>query len=1531
MEDDSKQDNGVPPPPPSVLERYTATMPMTVVRNVVKRAANGQSFGRRRLGTCIMGMIDISGFTSMTEKYIHNKDKIQQIINSVLVPLMHIIKDFGFELIDIAGDALLFYRPLGDNTVAAQVSGCKCLVAYVAKTRAFVTNSSLFKRENMEMKYAATIGALFLDLYEGAHHHGWIIESPAWKSLEKALKLAQRGDAIFDEQITTLLKKINIKLDQRNQSFHVLAPNSRVSLSPLDKLPEEPLPELEEKEKEAATAILEKFVPDLVRACGDGTRLPNLEDAIIAPAVIVFISIKSLDTNPIPYNSSQKFFSEVTVQLSKRKGLQRQYIRDDKGTVFIGIFREQKDAANPAHNAILWGLDVEKVGKECGVKTSAGIAMGTVYLGPLGSPELRVDFTLMGFEVNLSARYMAWALKCQRPKTRPYGLKDRDIDQLTVVTKEVAAEASACGIEALSVGSQKIKGSEETYEAFALIERGDNDSILQEGESTAIVTSIFDKIQTIVGRDDILEKAGQHVNNTGVCLVEGASALGKTMISLTVARKFIGEDVFENKSPYTAAIAGANAARKNEPFLPIKTLLKSIKKQDKELQDGPDIINHLKNMAGTSIDSDIASLVTLMPWIKHPEPPSKTTEEEGANELLAMMAAKVIRSIASQQHKKTVIIFDDVQWYDEWSHNVVERLIVMQHEEKVKNLAVLVTSTSTMTPTWHQLTEKVKAPGCVVLHPLESAKDSLCIVLLQLGVKEANWDSFLERHEEFGDLIHQATDGVPGMIRSCAQSMLNEGTIKASAKTFRLMCPLDEVPIFKSFHSKNVSKFLSLDKDYQLVLKYAALIGTDFDNDLLKETLVHTGIDEERISTLLKELVEMGMFTRDPKTSVLCFASEATSNAITSTMLDQQKMRFCTRLSNLLGPVYPNNNVPETLKRFAMARKFAEAMMKLGHNRLGETLVSYARYAKAHGYSDLAIELFMVFTENINDLANVVHKKSKKKQSPMPQPAHIKGSRIAPSRDDPNATKENELLEQIAKLDQRKQLSVAEVHEIYTNMAIAGQTMDTNIVKNAIHKACELIGFPCSDDTVSSKKVLMSKWRLQMSKWGVPLFNIGLYPTLDVTADDHNRIIQNQLALCNAAAFISGTHLGIDSAVTWWINEGMNIVNTFPTHSATNSPGFYASTVARGIERKVALKAWESFTKTDQHLGMISANTANADPDMSSMHLVSVHMMEPVSSNHANPSKIYDQWAKAFLDENVRYDEILHLSGPMAVYSATGMNPISKRLGTDCEAAVESTLQKFSSLPKALERVCTIEALWVCSHMACPKDAYSLEAYRSKIMDHYDRYLRWATRVDWSQRVLPGTKVASIALHFARICFGPALGKDAHTIATIVASLATQMKIVKLASKQTSVYAFMAFDTASMLLKYLDEKSRVQFRQQMNDLQKWATEILEDKVQKELFPEFHNVALQYIKAYRLATKGDPTAGDAMVKAANMAKRENIMLIYANAVIQSHNKQLVTELEKSTETGLPMYVQSRFKTTRDFRSTKAFKHSSSSRG
>jgi hypothetical protein len=95
--------------------------------------------------------------------------------------------------------------------------------------------------------------------------------------------------------------------------------------------------------------------------------------------------------------------------LSKCGGMMRQFLIDDKGCVFIGLWGVP--TANHANNcclALRCSVLMQTEAHQLGEVVSIGIATGSVYTGLIGPTE-RQDYVALGHSVNLSARLMCKA------------------------------------------------------------------------------------------------------------------------------------------------------------------------------------------------------------------------------------------------------------------------------------------------------------------------------------------------------------------------------------------------------------------------------------------------------------------------------------------------------------------------------------------------------------------------------------------------------------------------------------------------------------------------------------------------------------------------------------------------------------------------------------------------------------------------------------------------------------------------------------------------------------------------------------------------------------------------------------------------------------------------------------------------------------------------------------------------------------------------------------------------------------------
>jgi hypothetical protein len=130
--------------------------------------------------------------------------------------------------------------------------------------------------------------------------------------------------------------------------------------------------------------------------------------------VVIFINIFF---EPIlPEDTSEDFlilerfqcvFKVLSESISSRSGQVRQFINDDKGTVFIASFGLRGSVTlHHSATAIEAAKDAQQKLADMDIECSIGITLGKVFCGQTGSNQ-RYEYSLLGPPVNLSARLMA--------------------------------------------------------------------------------------------------------------------------------------------------------------------------------------------------------------------------------------------------------------------------------------------------------------------------------------------------------------------------------------------------------------------------------------------------------------------------------------------------------------------------------------------------------------------------------------------------------------------------------------------------------------------------------------------------------------------------------------------------------------------------------------------------------------------------------------------------------------------------------------------------------------------------------------------------------------------------------------------------------------------------------------------------------------------------------------------------------------------------------------------------------------------
>jgi len=319
-------------------------------------------------------------------------------------------------------------------------------------------------------------------------------------------------------------------------SIHSDTSSSLASLKP-ESLQSDIMQLLEYHRHEATRDVRGKFTAELRRV------------------VVIFISIMfepTLPNDPSEDNaileSFQNIYSIITESVVSRSGQVRQFINDDKGTVFIASFGLRGSVVlHPSSTAVEAAVDAqEKLLRIMDVQCTIGITLGKIFCGETGSPQ-RYEYSLLGPSCNLSARLMA--------KGAPGEIN----------CDEEVKSNSGCRQEFTFRGSHKLKGYEKPVPFYMPI--GGKDTGVEEKDD--IITFFMQNEEVIKAAKSILDNSGVDDSDTSqprLLLIKGSEEHGQ--------QSFISAILNQPLVRSSSVIMDANLCFHDDPFycfIPIVT------------------------------------------------------------------------------------------------------------------------------------------------------------------------------------------------------------------------------------------------------------------------------------------------------------------------------------------------------------------------------------------------------------------------------------------------------------------------------------------------------------------------------------------------------------------------------------------------------------------------------------------------------------------------------------------------------------------------------------------------------------------------------------------------------------------------------------------------------------------------------------------------------------------------------------------------------------------------------------------------
>ncbi len=432
--------------------------------------------------------VDVSGFTSMTEKLMRQgkvgAEYISNILNSTFSPVIEAVYRNGGFITGFAGDAFTAIFPGKD--------ACKPCVAAMEIQDIFRTNScheTPYGSFAISAKVGISYGQVNWGIPGTDYHRTFFFRGAAIDGCAAAEHHACSGDIILDAAALAMTPVDMLKtVPAGDGGFHrVEKCTGRKNAAP-------------KSPKPICVEVGRLFFPEQLY---EQKLLGEFRD--IVP---VFISFQQ----PESFEALDKFVAAAIETTDAFGGYFNLVDFGDKGGNMLILFGAPVSYENNVQRAVSFILALKErveIGFRC------GITQGEVYAGFVGS-DRRSTYTVLGDRVNLAARFM---MKAQWGEIW--------------LSETVAAKVEE-QYDIAPLGEYQFKGKTEKIKVFSL-----------RGQRSHSEELSFE--QEMIGRDAELKKALEFLaplkkgRNPGVLAVWGDPGIGKTRLLAAVKKQLAGE------------------------------------------------------------------------------------------------------------------------------------------------------------------------------------------------------------------------------------------------------------------------------------------------------------------------------------------------------------------------------------------------------------------------------------------------------------------------------------------------------------------------------------------------------------------------------------------------------------------------------------------------------------------------------------------------------------------------------------------------------------------------------------------------------------------------------------------------------------------------------------------------------------------------------------------------------------------------------------------------------------------------------
>lgn len=716
---------------------------------------------------------DISGFTKLAEKLTQRgptgAEQITRILNTYFGQLIDLITVHGGDVVKFAGDGLYAIWPCmvhDEDIETITRRSIQCALEVQEKLHDY----EVAPDERLSMRIgigagdvlAATVGGV-LKRWE------FLLTGDPVRQMNSASEVAYPGAVVLSTQAWKHVEAFADGVEIDDQNVRLKDVHTRLKTRPL------PPVTLAEGAEDAlrgfvAGAILQRLKAGQVDWLAENRRV-----------TVLFVNLKGLNQHTENViERLHEVMQAMQVSLYHHEGSVRQFIMDDKGTVFIAAFgvpplTHEDDPLRSVHAA----LTIQSKLKDMGLESSIGIATGLTFCGPVGN-YLRREYAMVSDIVYLSARLMVAANN-------------------GILCDSTTFQATRSRITYDALLPIQVKNKTKPVSVYAPQSKTQDESTLL----------------PVIGRDteqatlfSQLEKLSEGENS--IAIVQGETGVGKSRLieSLIKQAKSRRIEIFEGESDYV---------ERTTPYYGWRGVFSQMFEMDSFTQTRS---RSLSIMAKLATDPELMRLAPLLNALLPLEIPENEVTEIMTGEARAENTRSLLmRLLELNIHKSPgLIILDDAQWLDSASWALA---LAASRNIQPLMLVIVMRPAVDLPQEYEQLLEN-EITELIPLQPF-SKENTLTLLRQTLDVTTIP--------DSIAKMIHERTHGNAFFTEQLAFALRDSGyivTVDGECQLAPNVASIDNIHLPNTIQGVITSRIDRLPPPEQLTLKVASAIGPIF-------------------------------------------------------------------------------------------------------------------------------------------------------------------------------------------------------------------------------------------------------------------------------------------------------------------------------------------------------------------------------------------------------------------------------------------------------------------------------------------------------------------------------------------------------------------------------------------------------------------------------------------------------------------------------------------------------------------------------